>query len=253
MTEQTPPSSGTQAQISLERVLALLSEGEMELEGQFMWGSNYTFLARVGNAETTVLAVYKPSAGERPLWDFDRSTLCRREVATYLLSVHLGWPAVPPTVLRNGPHGPGSVQLYVDALHEEHFFSLRDAGRFEPEFRQIALFDFLINNADRKGGHCMLDIAGQLWSIDHGLTFHEDYKLRTVIWDYAGQPIPEDWLDDLEELGRRLRRREPLRENLVQLLSSREIRALTLRLEQLLETAVFPRPGPGRNIPYPLV
>ncbi len=236
-----------------ERVLVVLAEGEMELEGQFMWGSNYTFLARVGDAETSILAVYKPSAGERPLWDFDRDTLCRREVATYLLSVHLGWPAVPPTVLRDGPHGPGSVQLYVDAQHEEHFFSLRDAGRFEREFRQIALFDFLINNADRKGGHCLLDNAGQLWSIDHGLTFHEDFKLRTVIWDYAGQPIPKEWLEDVEELGRRLRPREPLRENLAQLLSSREIRALARRLEELLRTAVFPRPGPGRNIPYPLV
>jgi hypothetical protein len=242
-----------QEEISPEHVLSLLAEGEMKLEGQFTWGSNYTFLARVRDAETSILAVYKPSAGERPLWDFDRSTLCRREVATYLLSVYLGWPAVPPTVLREGPHGPGSVQLYIDALHEEHFFSLRDAGRFEREFRQIALFDVLINNADRKGGHCLLDRAGRLWSIDHGLTFHEEYKLRTVIWDYAGEPIPQEWLDDLKGLRHRLRPKEPLQKDLAQLLSSPEIGALTSRLEQLLKRAVFPRPGPGRNIPYPLV
>jgi uncharacterized repeat protein (TIGR03843 family) len=253
MTEPIQSSSGTEVNLSLERVLALLSEGEMELEGQFLWGSNYTFLARVSDGETSVLAVYKPSAGERPLWDFDRSTLCRREVATYLLSVHLGWPAVPPTVLRDGPHGPGSVQLYIEALHEEHFFSLREAGRYEREFQQIALFDFLINNADRKGGHCLLDSADRLWSIDHGLTFHQEYKLRTVIWDYADQPIPEEWLDDLRTLGRGLQPGEPLRKSLGQLLSSGEIEALAGRLEQLLRTAVFARPGPGRNIPYPLV
>jgi uncharacterized repeat protein (TIGR03843 family) len=253
MTEGIPPPSGTEEEISLEHVLSLLSEGEMELEGQFIWGSNYTFLARVGDAESSILAVYKPSAGERPLWDFDRSTLCQREVATYLLSLHLGWPAVPPTVLRDGPHGPGSVQLYVEALHEENFFSLRNAGRFEPEFQQIALFDFLINNADRKGGHCLLDSAGRLWSIDHGLTFHEEYKLRTVIWDYAGQPIPPHLLNDLRAFRARLIAPEGVRRVLEQLLSPREAQTLQQHLDDLLESARFPQPGSGRNVPWPLV
>lgn len=253
MTDRASILSEEQREIPLDHVLALLRQGEMELEGQFLWGSNYTFLARMSDSETSVLAVYKPSAGERPLWDFDRDTLCHREVATYLLSVELGWPAIPPTVLRDGHHGPGSVQLYVDALDEEHFFTLRDAGDFENELRQIALFDVLINNADRKGGHCLLDRSGQVWSIDHGLTFHREYKLRTVIWDYAGEPIPGEWLLDLEAVQSRLRQREVLRQDLMQLLSPAEIRALGLRLDHLLETRVFPRPGPDRNVPYPLV
>jgi uncharacterized repeat protein (TIGR03843 family) len=239
--------------ISLEDLLALLETGEVELQGQFLWGSNYTFLAVVGDGEHSVPAVYKPSAGERPLWDFDHETLCRREVAAYLVSATLGWPNIPPTVLGTGPHGPGSIQLYIDGDHEEHFFSLRETGRYDDAFRRIALFDALVNNADRKAGHCLLGSDGEIWSIDHGLTFHAEGKLRTVIWDYAGEPIAPELLVDLEALDGELAPDRPLHNALSELLSEIERAALRRRLRRLVRRAEMPRPGPGRNMPYPLV
>ncbi len=236
-----------------DRLLVLLTEGEMELEGQFVWGSNYTFLAQVADQELSAMAVYKPSAGERPLWDFDHASLARREVAAYRLSVFLGWPNVPPTILRDGPHGPGSVQLYIDAEHQEHFFSLRERGSYDAIFQQLALFDFVINNADRKGGHCLLGHDGRIWSIDHGLAFHREYKLRTVIWDYAGRPIPADWLDELGALHEQFAAGQARCQELAQLITPQEIEAMNGRLRDLIESAAFPQPGPGRNVPYPLI
>ena len=236
-----------------EQALTLLAQGEMEIQGQFLWGSNYTFLARVSNTEESTLAVYKPAAGERPLWDFDHASLGRREVATYRLSAALGWPSVPPTVLREGPHGPGSVQLFIDADHEEHYFSLRERGSFEEFFQQIVLFDFVINNADRKGGHSLLGVDGRIWSIDHGLTFHTEDKLRTVIWDYAGLPIPHRMFNDLQALRKRFASELPLGGQLADLITPAEIQAMIARLDHLLDTGAFPLPGLGRNVPYPLV
>lgn len=239
--------------VGFRELLDLLNRGKLELEGQFLWGSNYTFLVRITDGERAAAGVYKPGAGERPLWDFDHASLCRREVAAFLLSTFVGWPLIPPTVLRDGPHGPGSVQLYVDAHHEEHFFSLREAGGHEREFQEIALFDVLANNADRKGGHCLLGKDGRIWAIDHGLTFHQEYKLRTVIWDYAGQTIPAALLARLGEVQAELAPGRSLWQTLLPLLLFEELQALQQRWEQLLAAGRFPLPGPGRNVPYPLV
>lgn len=252
MADSTPGGSAGEA-VPPERLLTLLKEGTLELRGQFLWGSNYTFVATVNDGELSMPAVYKPCIGERPLWDFDHETLCRREVAAYLVSARLGWPNIPPTALGTGPHGPGSVQLYIEGDHEEHFFSLRDTGRYHDDFRRIALFDALVNNADRKGGHCLLGSDGRIWSIDHGLTFHAEFKLRTVIWDYAGEAIPSGWLADLTALDASLAPDQPLRTALSALLTGSEIDALVRRLRRLIRRAELPLPGPGRNVPYPLI
>jgi uncharacterized repeat protein (TIGR03843 family) len=245
--------AGRSEALKMEQLLAVMSHGKLELYGQFMWGSNYTFLAEARDGDLSVTVVYKPCAGERPLWDFDHETLCQREVAAYLVSAQLGWPNIPPTVLGNGPHGPGSVQLYIDGDHEEHFFSLRETGGYEEAFRRMALFDALVNNADRKAGHCLLGKDGRIWSIDHGLTFHTDYKLRTVIWDYAGEAIPPGWLTDLRGLEEALEPGQSLPTALSDLISEAEIAALLRRLRRLVRRAEMPRPGPGRNVPYPLI
>jgi hypothetical protein len=237
--------------VELERVLQLLLEGEIELHGQIPWSSNYSFLVNVQDKELSCIAVYKPQRGERPLWDFPDGTLCLREYAAFVVSQALGWGLVPPTVLREGPYGFGSLQLYVDADPDEHFFKLRESH--PNEFQRVAVFDALVNNADRKGGHCLRDHQGHIWCIDHGLTFNAQHKLRTVIWDYAGQPIPPDLLDDLRELKAQLTDSSEVRSILEHLLSPREMNRLQKRLDLLLETGCFPEPGTGRSVPWPLV
>jgi hypothetical protein len=237
--------------IELGQVLRLLAEGEIELQGQLLWSSNYSFLVTVRDGELACLAAYKPQRGERPLWDFPDGTLCLREYATFLVSQALGWGLVPPTMLREGPYGLGSLQFYVDADPEEHFFNLRD--EHPAEFQRVALLDVLTNNADRKGGHCLRDRHGHIWCIDHGLTFNAQPKLRTVIWDYAGQPIPPHLLDDLRAFKVRLADPEGVRQALERLLSPREMQMLQKRLDDLLKVGCFPQPGPGRNVPWPLV
>ncbi len=233
-------------------ILPLLEEGEINLIGLVSWGSNYTFLTDVCYQGREAQAIYKPQRGERPLWDFADGTLCLRERAAFLLSEALGWSIVPPTVLRQGPHGWGSVQLFMDHIPDQHYFTFE--GRFPDQLQQIALFDVLANNADRKGGHVLLDSSDRLWAIDHGICFHADYKLRTVIWEFAGRQIP-DWLQvDLENLDRRLVQAEsyPVAD-LAQVLSAGEFRALRRRLRRLLRQPLFPEPGPGRPYPWPLV
>jgi len=243
---------GTTQAVELKTVLALLATGEIEMHGVVPWSSNYTFLVTVRDASRQVLAIYKPGRGERPLWDFPRGTLCRREYATYLVSEALGWSLVPPTVLRDGPHGPGAVQLYIDADPDEHYFTLRHTHR--REFQRLTVFDALINNTDRKGGHCLKDKQGRIWAIDHGVTFHAEPKLRTVIWDFRGRRIPQDILDDLRAFRAHLADASPLMRELVQLLAPDEISALRARLAELLERQTFPEPDPGYyNVPWPLV
>lgn len=237
--------------VELERVLQLLLEGEIELHGQIPWSSNYSFLVNVQDKELSCIAVYKPQRGERPLWDFPDGTLCLREYAAFVVSQALGWGLVPPTVLREGPYGLGSLQLYVDADPDDHFFKLRES--YPIEFQRVAVFDALVNNADRKGGHCLRDHRGHIWCIDHGLTFNAQHKLRTVIWDYAGQPIPPDLLDDLRELKAQLGDSSEVRSVLERLLSPREMNRLQKRLDLLLETGCFPEPGTGRSVPWPLI
>lgn len=230
-------------------ILKTLSEGEIAITGEFLWGSNYTFAASVHRGSHHLLAVYKPTRGERPLWDFPRASLAKREVAAYLVSEALGWRLVPSTVYRNdGPIGPGSLQLYIEHDPEYHYFT------FSPEDRQrlrpVALFDLLINNADRKGSHVLIDRENHLWLIDHGICFHREEKLRTVIWDFAGEPFPEELLTAVNRLSEQLQPGCDLAHRLEDYLTTEEIAALAARARRLVEIARFPGPHPNRR-PYP--
>ena len=217
------------------------------------YSSNYTLLCSAEYQGTKLLAVYKPRRGERPLWDFPRGTLCQREVAAYLLSEGLGFSLVPPTVLRDGPYGVGSVQLFIDADPEAHLFTMQQEGGYERAIQQLVLFDIVANNADRKSGHCLKGNDGRLWAIDHGICFHDEYKLRTVLWDYISEPIPEEDLKALEQLREQLKPATDLSQMFEELLSAAEVRALRRRVERLLRTGLYPAPGPGPNIPWPPV
>lgn len=239
--------------ISIEQVLTILDRGTIDAEhGAIRWSSNYTFLLSVAYEGTSVMAVYKPQRGERPLWDFPDGTLCYRERAAYVTSEALGWQLVPPTVLRDGPRGLGSFQFFIDHDPEYHYFSFGEG--LLPQLLRLALFDVVINNADRKGGHCIVDAQDHLWGIDHGITFHSAHKLRTVVWNFADQPVPETLLDDLALLRRRLDEPDDsYRQTLCNLLSEAEIAALRRRIDKLLRTRKFPVPGPGPNYPWPPV
>ena len=200
---------------------------------------------------TQLRAIYKPQRGEAPLWDFPSGSLYWREYAAFLASEALGWHLVPATVIRAGPYGLGAMQLFIDAQPDANYFTFRDER--PTDLMRFALFDALVNNADRKGGHCLMDHDGRLWSIDHGLTFHADPKLRTVIWDYSGQAIPRRLRQDLAALHRNLLHPVGDLKALLDLLAPEERAALDRRLQRLLESSVFPVPGPGRNIPWPPV
>ncbi len=230
--------------------LDLLTEGEIRPLGLMPRASNYTFLAEVGGLDRTVLAVYKPREGESPLWDFPEGTLCNREVAAYMLAQALGWPDVPPTVLRNGPMGPGSLQLFVEADPRQHFFTLRVLCL--DEFMPVATFDVVANNADRKSGHCLRAEDGTIWVVDHGVCFSTEPKLRTVIWEFAGQAIPRRQREDLRRVAGEIRS-GALRQSLLGMLSEREVDATVRRAEGLAATGRFPRPGHRRAYPWPPV
>ena len=191
-----PKAQRTQAlnprpmQFSHDLTLDILSKGELAIKGEFLWGSNYTFLVDVHSEKGELAAVYKPTRGVRPLWDFPDSSLARRETAAFLVSEALGWRLVPPTILRKkGPLGAGSLQIFVEHDPEYHYFNFSEEDR--QRLRPVAVFDLLVNNADRKGSHILLDPDRRIWLIDHGLCFHTDDKLRTVIWDFVGEPIPD--------------------------------------------------------------
>jgi hypothetical protein len=241
--------------ITVDRLLDLLTNGDIQQQGLLPWGSNYTFLITVMQADMQTAAIYKPRDGERPLWDFPEGTLCQREVAAFAVSQALGWWIVPPTVLRDGPQGIGMVQFYVNSDPNEHYFTLREDPRFTAQFKRIALFDLLINNADRKSGHCLRDGDDHIWAIDHGVAFSVEPKLRTVIWEFAGQDIPEEWQTDLHGFRARLDRPNDTATKLLsQLLDKRELSALKRRANQLTQSGCFPRPLPGyRQIPWPPV
>ena len=236
----------------MERVVRLLSQGCIEPLGSILQSSNVIFLTTVDDGDLQALAVYKPSRGESPLWDFPQGTLCLREVAAYVVSRALGWPLIPPTILRDGPYGIGALQFYIDADPEATYFSLREERR--ADLIPVTLFDILVNNADRKGGHLLLDRSDRIWAIDNALTFHTEAKLRTVIWDFAGEPIEDKYRADLRLLQEELTCESPVRQVLVRLLTDREIAALQIRLATLLESAVFPYPDPSRRqVPWPAV
>jgi uncharacterized repeat protein (TIGR03843 family) len=226
----------------------LLVEGEITVRGRLPDSSNATFLVETVLDGVKVLAVYKPLRGERPLWDFPRG-LFKREIAAYHLSDALGWDLVPLTVRRDGPFGDGSLQLFVDADFEQHYFTLREDPAHHDRLKRICAFDAVANNADRKSGHCLLAGDGAVFAIDNGLTFHVDPKLRTVIWDFAGEPVPPALLADLERLVSR-----PLPASLAEWLADEEQAALRARAAALIAQGRFPvDDGRQRRYPWPLV
>jgi hypothetical protein len=240
------------SELSAEQAEAALRElPEIEVLGLLRRASNYTFLVRLG-PPPGLLAVYKPAAGESPLWDFDAGTLYKREVAAYRLAKQLGWPRVPPTVVREtAPHGIGALQLFIEADLRLHYLDAPDVP--EATWEEVALFDVIVNNADRKAGHCLSDGRAVIWVIDHGLTFHTDYKLRTVIWEFAGRPLPGQLRPGLERALESLDG-GTLREALAGLLSRRELAALRRRVEAVLAPGwCFPEAGSAWSLPWPPV
>lgn len=269
-------------------ILDLLSRGELEVVGRLVDASNATLLARVELDGVQGRCVYKPVAGERPLWDFPSRTLAYREVAAYRLSAATGWGVVPPTVLRDGPFGPGSAQWWVDSGRvdedgdpvvaepgaglvdvvaprrvPEGWLTVLEAEGYDgspvvlahaddPALRRMSLFDAVANNADRKGGHVLRDPSGKVFGVDHGLTFNLDEKLRTVLWGWAGERLEPDAVEVLTALESRLADGEPLFTDLVDLLSREEVERTRGRAVRLLAKNRHPRPGPGRPaIPWP--
>jgi uncharacterized repeat protein (TIGR03843 family) len=226
----------------------VLLHGEIEVKGRMPWSSNGTFLVEACLGGDVATAVYKPLRGERPLWDFPGG-LYQREVAAYELSEALGWDLVPLTVARpDGPLGEGSVQSFVAADFSQHYFTLYEDGRWHHQLRRVCVFDLLANNTDRKGGHCLLGDDGRIYAIDNGLAFHAEFKLRTVIWEYAGEPIPDELLADVDRLAA-----DGLPDGLACRLSPLERDALLTRARALLRERTFPVDHSGHRYPWPLV
>jgi uncharacterized repeat protein (TIGR03843 family) len=245
-------------------LLARIEQAELEVVGRMPWSSNGTYLVQLCDAlvagaageraagqqrgtRKVLQAIYKPERGERPLWDFPPG-LYKREAAAYELSAALGWHVVPPTLVRDGPLGRGSVQLFVDAEFEHHYFTLQEEAQHRRDFQAICVFDLLANNTDRKSGHCLLGKDGLIWAIDNGLCFAAEFKLRTVIWDFGGEPIPDDLLEDVHRLVD-----GGLPAALAALLDDEEQEALVERAESVLTGRHFPRDRTGRRYPWPLV
>lgn len=223
-------------------------EGGVELLGRMPRGSNATFLVQVSCGDVSAWAVYKPEDGERPLFDFEPG-LYRRERAAYLLSEHLEWGLVQPTVIReDSPLGIGSLQWFVECDFREHYFTLyADSPETHPVLLQMALFDCVANNTDRKSGHVLRGNDGRVWGIDHGLCFSAGFKLRTVIWDFAGAPIPGALLEDITPLA------ENVPPEVAELLEDAEVTALQRRVQRLLREGVLPVDRTGMRYPWPLV
>jgi len=241
-----------EAQLSATDKLKLaLENGEITLKGQFIYGSNYTFLVNVVYEGEEIPAVYKPMRGEQSLWDFPEASLAGREVAAYLVSQALGFGFVPLTILRDGPYGPGSLQQYVEHNPHLHYFTFKPVDR--QRLRPAALFDLLVNNADRKGGHILLQKrTRKITLIDHGLCFHAEDKLRTVIWDFTGEDLPPETISALETFRSALG--TGLSTALQPYLIPGELEALESRLKALLANPVFPHPPEDRrSFPYPPV
>ena len=234
--------------------LAVLAEGEIELLGRLMGSTNHAMLCRVRlvcpppEASITIEAVYKPTAGERPLDDFPDETLSHREVAAFLVSEAMGWEIVPPTIRRDGPFGDGSLQLWIDVDPTVDVVAM--VVEDDPRLRRIAVFDAAVNNTDRKGGHLLPTPAGHIYGVDHGVTFSTVPKLRTVLWGWRGRPLAVDELEGLARLADALR--GDLARDLAGLLSRGEIAATRRRVDALLETRRFPLPRPDwPAIPWP--
>lgn len=261
-------------QLSQETVLAVLERGELDVTGRLVQASNGTFYAQARLDGCELTCVYKPIRGERPLWDFTDGTLADREVAAYLISEAAGWTVVPATVMRDGPFGPGMAQHWIDVTDDEpvsivpegevpdgwlHVLDAYDT-RDRPvslvhedteRLRRMAVFDVVVNNADRKGGHVLPDESGTLYGCDHGVTLHQEHKLRTVLWGWAGEPLGDDEATALEELRSRIGE-AGLREQLHSHLVPAEYDALLARIDRLLTRRRMPNPsGRGPSIPWP--
>jgi len=228
--------------------LHLLATADIEIEGRMPWSSNATLLCNLSvDGEHVGQAIYKPLGGERPLWDFEPG-LHKREYAAFLLSESLGLGIVPPTILRDGPVGEGSVQWFVDADHQQHYFTIYEHREdLHDALQAFAFFDVIANNTDRKSGHVLLDGDDRLWGIDHGLCFAADFKLRTVVWEFGGQPVPGHLRTAAEELVERV----PL--DVAAMLSDDEVDAMVERAQWLVDHPVFPVDHSGRRYPWPLV
>ncbi|WP_327291921.1 SCO1664 family protein [Streptomyces sp. NBC_01198] len=257
--------------------LDVLSAGTLTVRGQVRDASNAVLYCETAHEGRTLACVYKPVAGERPLWDFPDGTLAQREVAAYLVSEATGWGLVPPTVLRDGPYGEGMVQLWIESAPEdaallalteddepaEGWKAVVEAevadGRTallvhadDQRLRRLAVLDAVINNADRKGGHLLPAPDGRLYGIDHGVTFHTEDKLRTLLWGWAGEALPAEAVTVLTALGSALD--GELGEQLGTLITAAETDAVRDRVGRLLETGVHPAPGGGwPSIPWPPV
>ncbi|MET9439577.1 SCO1664 family protein [Streptomyces sp. NPDC006610] len=270
--ERIPPRSVTAADA------ALLAAGELTVRGRIRDASNAALYCTVAHEGREAACVYKPVAGERPLWDFPDGTLARREVAAYEVSEATGWGLVPPTVLRDGPYGEGMCQLWIEAVPGDELLALVDAeepgpgwkavglaevgeGRTallvhadDPRLRRLAVLDAVINNADRKGGHLLPAADGRLYGIDHGVTFNTENKLRTLLWGWAGEPLPDEAVDVLKRLREDLAPGGALAGRLAGLITGAELDATRARIDALLATGVHPEPGgEWPAIPWPPV
>lgn len=245
--ELTPPADPTS--LGPAEVLDVLRTGEVEVLGRMPWSSNATLLVEVTHRLGCVRAVYKPRRGERPLWDFPAG-LDRREVAAYEVSTWLGWDVVPETVLREDglPFGVGSLQRFVPFDVEAHYFTLLEDPARHAALRTICCFDILANSADRKGGHCLAGHDGRIWAVDNGLSFHCEPKLRTVIWDFGGEPVPDDLLTAAVRLAG-----EGGPPTLAELIDEDERAALAERAAAVVVDGTFPVDHTGRCYPWPLV
>ncbi len=241
---QTPEA----AALAVDDALALLANADLEVEGRLVDASNATLYCRASLDGLEATCVYKPIQGERPLWDFPEGTLAFREVGAYAVSAATGWDLVPPTVLRDGPFGPGMCQLWIDLDESVDLGML--ARSDHPDLRRMAVLDVVINNADRKGGHLLPVPSGHVFGIDHGVCFSTDDKLRTLLWQFRGTPLSEEAVDVLVQLRADLDR--DLGSRLGALLDRREVRTTIRRVDRLLSFGVYPQPsGDWPAIPWP--
>ncbi len=235
----------------MAHICQFLEQGEITACQLLYSGSNHVFLVTLTQDGKEMNAIYKPRQGETPLWDFPDGTLYKREYAAYLISQALEWFLVPPTVIRSGPYGVGSVQWFVDTNQRIDYESLRES--YLSQLKQVALFDYLVNNADRKAGHCLNGHDGRLWMVDHGLTFNAMPKLRTVIWDFSGQSVSKKMVSEVAVLQQKLALDKLLKEALSRLLVVSEMEALDLRIKKIVDDPVFPYPESRRSVPWPWI
>ena len=236
------------AALELPDALRLLRDGELAVEGRLYDASNATLYCLVTLDGVTAACVHKPIVGERPLWDFPDGTLAYREVAAYAVSEALGWEIVPPTVLRDGPFGPGMCQLWIDVDESVDLAAL--ARSDHPQLRRMAVFDAVVNNADRKGGHLLPTVDGHIYGVDHGVCFSVDDKLRTLLWRWRGKRLTEEAVDALSAFRARLE--GDIGGGLRELLAPDEVAATIVRVDRLLTTCRHPFPSDDwPAVPWP--